>query len=102
MGPKEHTCIGKSRESFVVDGVVAAGLSYPLIANAGTYTAGSTFPLSLELPDGYVAASVQWTLDGAAVSGASITLTSGPHVIEAEVTGENGRKDIITLEITVN
>jgi len=90
-----------NKVSFNVDGVVA-GLNYPSIANSGNYTAGSSFPLSLALPDGYVAASVQWTLDGAAVSGASITLTSGPHVIEAEVTGESGRKDIITLEITVN
>lgn len=91
-----------NKASFVVDGVVAAGLSYPTIANPGNYTAGSSFPLSLELPDGYVATSVQWTLDGASVSGDSITLTSGSHMIEAEVTGESGRKDIVTLEITVN
>ena len=40
-------------------------------------------------------------LDGVSVSGESITLTAGFHVIEAEVTGESGKKDIVTLEITV-
>ena len=88
--------------SLKVSGVVNAGLDFPYIPSAGNYTAGQSFPLSLALPDGYVATAVAWTLDGASVSGDSITLTSGSHVIEAEVTGESGRKDIVTLEITVN
>ena len=89
------------KATFKVSGVVTAGLDYPVISNAGNYTAGQSFPLALELPDGYVAASVEWTLDGASVSGPSVTLTAGSHVIEAEITTESGRKDIATLEITV-
>lgn len=90
-----------NKASFKVSGIVSAGLDYPVISKAGNYTAGQSFPLALDVPEGYVPASVQWTLDGAAVSGPSITLTAGPHVIEAQVTGESGRKDIVTLEITV-
>ncbi len=89
------------KATFKVSGVVTAGLDYPVISNAGNYTAGQSFPLALELPEGYVAASVEWTLDGATVSGTAVTLTAGSHVIEAEVTMESGRKDIATLEITV-
>ena len=90
-----------NKASFKVSGVVNAGLDFPYIPSAGNYTAGQSFPLSLELPDGYVATAVAWTLDGASVSGESITLTAGSHVIEAEVTRESGKKDIVTLEITV-
>lgn len=90
-----------NKASFTVSGVVTAGLDYPLIVQPENYTAGSSFPLALELPDGYVASSVKWTVDGAIVSGTSTVLTAGAHVIEAQVTGEDGRKDIVTLEITV-
>ncbi len=90
-----------NKTTFKVSGVVNAGLDFPYIPSTGNYTAGQSFPLSLELPDSYVATAIAWTLDGASVSGESITLTAGSHVIEAEVTGESGRKDIVTLEITV-
>ena len=90
-----------NKASFTVSGVVTAGLDYPLIVQPENYTAGSSFPLALELPDGFVVGSVKWTVDGAIVSGTSTVLTAGAHVIEAQVTGEDGRKDIVTLEITV-
>ena len=90
-----------NKASFTVSGVVTAGLDYPLIVQPENYTAGSSFPLALELPDGFVVGSVKWTVDGAIVSGTSTVLTSGAHVIEAEVTAEGGRKDVVTLEITV-
>lgn len=90
-----------NKASFTVSGVVTAGLDYPLIVQPENYTAGSSFPLEVELPDGYVAGSVKWTVDGAFVSGASVSLAAGLHVIEAEVTAEGGRKDVVTLEITV-
>ena len=87
--------------TFKVSGIMKAGLDYPVIKGSGNYTAGQSFPLALELPEDYVPTSVEWTLDGSSVSGSSITLTAGSHVIEAEVTMESGRKDIATLEITV-
>ena len=89
------------KASFKVSGVVSAGLDYPLIVHAGNYSAGDSFPLEVQLPDAYVASEVKWTLDGTSVSGTSVTLAAGTHVIEAEVTEQSGRKDLVTLEITV-
>ena len=90
-----------NKASFTVSGVVTAGLDYPLIVHAGNYSAGDSFPLEVQLPDAYVASEVKWTLDGTSVSGTSVTLAAGTHVIEAEVTEQSGRKDLVTLEITV-
>lgn len=90
-----------NKATFKVSGIVNAGLDYPVIVGSGNYTSGQSFPLTLELPDGYVASSVQWSQDGASISGSAITLSAGSHVIEAEITTESGRKDIVTLEITV-
>ena len=90
-----------NKATFKVSGIMTAGLDYPVIQDSGSYTAGQSFPLGVELPEGYVATSVEWTLDGAPVSGPAVTLTAGSHVIEAQLTTESGRKDIVTLEITV-
>ena len=90
-----------NKATFKVSGIMTAGLDYPVIQDSGNYTAGQSFPLGVELPEGYVATSVEWTLDGAPVSGPAVTLTAGSHVIEAQLTTESGRKDIATLEITV-
>ena len=90
-----------SSATFKVSGVMSSGLEYPVISGSGVYSAGDSFPLTLELPEGYVATAVKWFLDGTPVSVPALTLTAGSHVIEAEVTGEGDRKDIVTLEITV-
>lgn len=90
-----------NKVSFNVSGVVNAGVDFPYIPSEGNYTAGDSFPLTVELPDGYVAVAVKWTVDGTPVSGTAVTLTSGSHVIEAEVSGEGSRKDVVTVEITV-
>lgn len=90
-----------NKVSFNVSGVVNAGVDFPYIPSEGNYTAGDSFPLTVELPDGYVAVAVKWTVDGTPVSGTAFTLTSGSHVIEAEVSVEGSRKDVVTVEITV-
>lgn len=92
---------GKS--TFRVRGIEANSLDYPVINNPGngSYTAGSVFALELNVPDGYTAGNVRWFVDGTQVSGSTVTLTAGQHVIEAEVVRQVGEKDIITLEIAV-
>ena len=91
------------QSTFRVSGMDANVLDYPVIKNPGkgNYAVGSVFALELSVPDGYGAEGVRWFLDGSQVSGPSLTLTSGSHVIEAEISRPSGEKDIITLEIKV-
>ena len=83
----------------------STGLDYPAIANPGNgvYSKNSSFALELvESSTAGTPASVSWTLDGASVSGSSVTLSqSGAHIIEATATYSSGRKDVLTLEIVV-
>lgn len=82
----------------------ASGLDYFAIANPGNgkYSKNGSFALELLEPEGLEAVSVAWTYDGNAVSESSVTLSStGVHVVEATVTLQGGRKDVVTLEITV-
>lgn len=81
----------------------SAGLDYFSIRNPGdgVYNAGSTFSLALDAPEGGSYSSVKWYFDDAAVSGESVSLTAGSHVIEAEVSLAGGKKQIVTLEIKV-
>ncbi len=91
------------RVTFQVQGLSSGILDYPVIANPGEgrYQAGSQFNLSLVLPAAYVAEEVKWLFDGTPVNTASVTLSAGTHVVEAQVSLEGGRKDIIALEIEV-
>ena len=57
------------------------GISY-IDLPTGTLTAGTTMPLKLVVSKASKPESVQWYFDGAAVSGSSVTLTSGKHVIK--------------------
>ena len=89
--------------SFRVQGISTSMLDYPVIANPGQgrYKAGSQFAFSLILPTEYTAREVNWFFDDARVNAASVTLSAGTHVVEAQVSTEGGRKDIVTLEIQV-
>jgi M6 family metalloprotease-like protein len=80
--------------------VPSSTLSYNLISNPGNglYTAGSTFNLSLT-DGGWNVSSVAWYLDDEPVSGSSVTLNAGTHVIEAHVTLASG--EVRILELTV-
>lgn len=95
-----------NQSSFTLTKAVAtSGLDYPAISNPGkgVYTKGSSFALELlESSTAGTPESVTWTYDGSAVSGDSVTLNqTGLHTVEATVTFAGGRKDILTLEITV-
>ena len=91
-----------SKVTFTVSGVVAAGLDYPYIDNPGkgSYAAGSSFELKLNVPDEYPLQSVEWSLDGVAANGTHVTLNSGSHTVEAALTLQSGKKEILTLEVT--
>ena len=94
-----------SKVTFTVSGVSGFELEYPYISNPGkgSYSAGSSFALTLNTPGGYgTVSSVSWTLDGKVVSGSSVSLTSGHHTVEASVTLESGKKDIVSLELDAN
>lgn len=66
------------------------------------YAAGSTFPLQVLLPSGDKVSSVSWRYDGEPVSGTELTLRSGRHVVEATLRHDNGRCEILELELIVN
>lgn len=76
-------------------------LNYNVIDNPGNgvYTAGSSFALSLVESAAQPVYSVSWYFDDEPVSGPSVVLTAGTHVIEAHLTLATGETRI--LELTV-
>lgn len=81
--------------------VPQATLSYNVIANPGNgvYTAGSSFSLELVESEAQPVASVQWYFDDEPVSGSSVSLTAGTHVVEAHITLTSGDTRIVELTI---
>ena len=80
------------------------GYNYIADPQNGSYSAGYSFPLTLietqgdRKPQGTIA----WYMDDEPVSGASVTLPSGTHVIEARFTTVDGKNKIVELEVSVN
>lgn len=89
-----------NQSTFAVSGIPS--LDYAVIANPGkgVYTAGSSFKLALNEPESRPSQSVSWFFDDEPVSGSSVVLTAGKHVVEAVVTVSGGGTDVVTLEIT--
>ena len=79
-------------------------LNYNVIANPGNgvYSAGDSFALTLEESEAQPVSSVAWYFDDEPVSGSSVTLTAGIHVVEAHLTLESGVTKILELTLTVN
>ena len=79
------------------------GLDYYSIRNpgGGVYTAGSSFALVLDAPEGGSYSSVKWYFDDQEQNAASVTLTAGSHTVEAEISLPDGKKQMVTLEIKV-
>lgn len=77
-------------------------LNYNVIANPGNgvYSAGSTFTLALDESEAQPVSSVSWFFDDEPVSGSSVILTAGTHVVEALLTLTTGETKI--LELTLN
>lgn len=94
------------QSTFTVTKAVAlSGVDWYAIANPGngSYKKDASFSLEILPPTATAETpAVSWTYDETAVSGSAITLSSaGQHTVEATLTFASGRKDIITLEITV-
>lgn len=79
--------------------VPSSTLNYNIIDNPGNgvYSAGSTFDLSLTTSEAQPVASVAWYFDDEPVSGSSVTLTAGTHVVEAHLTLTTGEEKILEL-----
>jgi hypothetical protein len=78
-------------------------MDYMTIADAGSYRAGDRFTFDLVRPEGIEApTSVVWYYDDEPVGADSVTLTAGPHTIEARLRDAGGQPMVLTLEITVN
>jgi M6 family metalloprotease-like protein len=77
-------------------------LDYMTIAGAGSYHAGDRFTFELVQTDEMEAPeTVVWLYDDEPAGADAVTLTAGPHTVEARLTFADGRKDILTLEIDV-
>ena len=80
------------------------GYNYIADPQNGSYSAGYSFPLTLietqgdRKPQGTIA----WYMDDEPLSGTSVTLPSGTHVIEARFTTADGKNKIVELEVSVN
>ena len=76
-------------------------LNYNVIANPGNgvYSAGSSFNLSLTESAAQPVSSVAWFFDDEPVSGTSVTLTAGTHVVEAHLTLTSGETKILELNL---
>jgi hypothetical protein len=77
-------------------------IDYVTIADAGSYHAGDRFAFALVRPEHVDAPdSVVWLYDDEPAGAEAVTLTAGPHTVEARLTFADGRKEILTLEIEV-
>ena len=91
---------------MTVGDYVKPDTGYNFIADPknGSYSAGDVFELILNETTGTrkPASAIEWLIDDEPVSGTSVTLTAGSHVIEARFTTESGDKKVIELELEVN
>lgn len=80
------------------------GYNYIADPGNGSYAAGTVFDLTLietqgeRKPQGTIA----WYMDDEPLSGTSVTLPSGTHVIEARFVTTDGKNKIVELEVSVN
>jgi M6 family metalloprotease-like protein len=79
-------------------------LNYNVIANpgGGVYAAGDVFTLSLEESEAQPVSSVEWFFDDEPVSGPSVVLSAGTHVVEAHLTLVSGATKILELTLNVH
>lgn len=68
----------------------------------GNYAVGEQFALQLNPVEGSSYSSVKWSFDSTVVNAASVLLkAAGSHVIEADISLDGGKRQIVTLEIRV-
>ena len=68
----------------------------------GTYSAGDVFALTLVETEGArkPGTDITWYLDDEPVSGSSVTLTAGAHVVKARFVTTEGKTKIVELELS--
>ena len=103
----ETTSTWRSYEgNIIVDVSLAPSVGYNYIQDRknGVYSVGDVFPLELVTASNYRnPTEVKWYYDDEPVSGPSVSLTrSGIHTVTAELTLQDGGRQILELEITVN
>ena len=78
-------------------------MGYNTIDNpqVGYYEAGATFALKLNETDQRAVASVEWYFDDEPVSGDSVVLSAGEHVVEARMVLANGKRKIVEQVLIV-
>lgn len=85
--------------------VPSSTLNYTVIANpgGGVYNAGESFALELVQSEAQPVAGVEWYLDdepvGTSISGGSVVLSAGTHLVEAHITLAGGESKIIELSL---
>ena len=78
------------------------GYNYIADPKNGSYSAGDVFELTLVETNGArkPGSDVAWYLDDEPVTGTSVTLTAGEHLVEARFTTMEGKNKIVELTLT--
>ena len=79
------------------------GYNYIADPKNGRYSAGEAFDLTLVETEGArkPGSDIAWYLDDEPVSGPSVTLSAGTHVVEARFTTTEGKQKVVELTLTV-
>ena len=79
------------------------GYNYIADPKNGRYSAGDAFDLTLVETEGArkPGSDIAWYLDDEPVSGPSVTLSAGTHVVEARFTTTEGKQKVVELTLTV-
>ena len=81
--------------------IAEMGFSMIEIPENVSMTAGTELPLNVLLGEGVNPASISWSMDGTSLSGSSVTLTSGTHILRATLYFNDGSDETIEVELEV-
>ena len=79
------------------------GYNYIADPKSGAYSSGDVFEFNLVQTSGdrKPSGEISWYFDEEPVSAQSVTLTTGPHLVEAHFTTSEGKTKVVELEINV-
>lgn len=101
-----RTSVGALFEFYLTIGDYEApdtGYNYIADPKNGRYSAGEVFDLTLVETEGArkPGSDIAWYLDDEPVSGPSVTLSAGTHVVEARFSTTEGKQKVVELTLTV-
>ena len=101
-----RTSVGALFEFYLTIGDYEApdtGYNYIADPKNGRYSAGEVFDLTLVETEGVrkPGSDIAWYLDDEPVSGPSVTLSAGTHVVEARFSTTEGKQKVVELTLTV-